>query len=68
MIEQVRLNGVDCDGVLPWRIDRPLFEEWEQVEGGKHTRDCELLFGGTAVSSQSQCHPSRKQNGMSMSA
>ena len=31
-IEQVRLNGVDCDGVLPWRIDRPLFEEWESFE------------------------------------
>ena len=28
----VRLNGVDCDGVLPLRLDRPLFEEWESVE------------------------------------
>ena len=30
--ELVRLNGVDCDGVLPLRFDRPLFEEWESVE------------------------------------
>ena len=25
-------SDVDCDGVLPLRIDRPLFEEWESVE------------------------------------
>ena len=32
MTKQVRLNGVDCDGVLSLRIDRSLFEEWESVE------------------------------------
>ena len=64
----VGYSCVDCDGILPLRIDRPLFEEWESVERGEHTRDCELLFAGTAVSSQSQYHPSRKQNEMSMSA
>ena len=28
----VRYSCVDCDGVLPLRIDRPLFEEGESVE------------------------------------
>ena len=28
----VRHSCVDCDGVLPLRIDRPLFEEREPVE------------------------------------
>ena len=51
MTKQVRLNGVDCDGVLPLRIDCPLFEEWESVEGGEHTGDCELLLAGAVVSS-----------------
>ena len=31
-------------------------------------RDCELLLAGAALSSQAKYHPSRKQNGMIMSA
>ena len=48
-------DRLDCDGVLSLWIYWSVFEEWESIEGGGVEGDCELLFAGVVISSQSEC-------------
>ena len=52
-------EGVDCDGVLPLRVDRGLFEDGGGSEGGGVTGGGELLFAGVVVPAQQECDTPR---------